>query len=283
MVRRTKGPLHDEALPVVQGAGYAVDPGRLECLFETHVGQYAGEPGGEHGFARARGADHEKVVASSGGDGEGALHMGLPFDVAQIGRVGSAMRDRLGDIRFAGFDGAFTGDEVGCLFEGIDGVGLDSGDYACFFGVRAGHEYSFEADVARGERHRESADDGSNCAVEGQFADNAIVGQLLPVDLFARGEQAERNGDIERAAFFAKVGGGQIDHGDAPGYAKARVFDGRVDALLAFLHGGIGQADDSDLVGAGIIVDLDDQRNTVDPENCARLHPRQHAIALQSD
>ena len=63
-------------------AGERVDHRDFEHFFRRERRQDGGQAGGEHGFARTRRADHQQVVASSGGDFECALGAFLAAHIA---------------------------------------------------------------------------------------------------------------------------------------------------------------------------------------------------------
>src|SRR6185295_525996 len=62
-------------------------------------------------------------------------------------------------------------------------------------------------------------------------------------------EQAEGDGEFEGVAFFAEVGGGEVDGEFAGGEPVAAVVEGGADAVDGFFDGGVGQADDGWALG----------------------------------
>jgi len=87
VVGGAEGAVGDEALVAVEDAGDGVDLGGLEGLFKAQGREDGGQALGEHGFAGAGRADHEDVVATGGGDFEGALGDVLAADVAEVGLI----------------------------------------------------------------------------------------------------------------------------------------------------------------------------------------------------
>ena len=75
----------------------------------------------------------------------------------------------------------------------------------------------------------------------------------------------ERDRQVEARALLLDVGGGEVDRGAAHRRREAGVDERGHDAVLAFLHGGVGQADDDDLRIAVPGIDLD--------LNGIRIHP----------
>ena len=76
-----------------------------------------------------------------------------------------------------------------------------------------------------------------------KFADKKRVGNLFLVQAAVGAQDAERHGQVEAGAFLADVGGRQVD-GDVGGRnVVAAVLQRRADAVAAFAHRGVGQAD----------------------------------------
>ena len=104
-------------------------------------------------------------------------------------------------------------------------------------------------------------------AVEGQLADNRVLGERLRSDLPAADERAQGDRQIKRSGIFRQVGRGQVDHDAALRALKARVDHRPLDAMRAFLDRGfrektrtwLGQAAwryiDLDLDGQGLDAD----------------------------
>ena len=85
MVRRTKGATFQDADAGRQDTGDAMDLGSLERLAKSETWKHTGKAFGEHRLARARRADHEHIVAASGGYLQGALSHGLATHFFEIG------------------------------------------------------------------------------------------------------------------------------------------------------------------------------------------------------
>src|SRR6266404_8479840 len=110
---------------------------------------------------------------------------------------------------------------------------------------------------ARAKGHGQDAFDGTDGSGEGEFTDHGEVVELVGLDLFAGGEHADGDGEVEAGAFLFDVGGGEIDGGAAHGELEAGIGEGGGDAVLGFAHGGVGQADDDNLCVTPAGVDLD--------------------------
>ena len=66
---------------VIQKAGYRVDAGDLEGLFEGERWENRGKPRGKQALPRPGRAHEKQIVPTCGGDLEGALRLTLAFDV----------------------------------------------------------------------------------------------------------------------------------------------------------------------------------------------------------
>ena len=107
------------------------------------------------------------------------------------------------------------------------------------------------------ESDGQDAPDAADLAAQGEFADDAEIGQARAIELVFGGEHAQGDGQVEAGAFLFDVGGGEIDGGAAHGGCEAGVDEGGPDAVGAFLDGGVGEADDDDLWIAVAGVDFD--------------------------
>ncbi len=88
VVGRADGAVGDEGLARLEGAGGGVDAGDLDGFVDGEGWEDAGEGLGHHGLAGAGGAEHEEVVASRSGDGDGSLAAFLSSDFGEVDRGG---------------------------------------------------------------------------------------------------------------------------------------------------------------------------------------------------
>ena len=92
-------------------------------------------------------------------------------------------------------------------------------------------------------------------------------------------QHADGDGQVVGGAFFAHGGGGQVDHQPAARVGQADVLDRCLDALAAFLDGGIRQADNIHPAGhalPGIDFNLDD--DAVQANYCAGMYGCKHRL-----
>ncbi len=117
VVRGADGARGDEGLPFGQEADGGIDARGFEGFGQGQRREDGGHALGEHGFACAGRADHHDVVASGGGDGEGAFDAFLSFDIRKIDVVGGGLIKQRLDIQRGGFDLDGVGEKTGGLSE----------------------------------------------------------------------------------------------------------------------------------------------------------------------
>ncbi len=161
-------------------------------------------------------------------------------------------RGRRLDLDFARQEG----DGLGQALHGDDLDAFDDGRFRRAFGRH--DQPSDRLVLGRGNRHRQGPLGRARGAVEGQFADDGVLGELFGGHLPAADERAQGDRQIERGGVFGQVGRGQVDDDAALRALEARVDHRPLDAMRAFLDGRLGKAD-QDLLGqsAGGDIDLD--------------------------
>ena len=276
VVRRAERPPRHEPAPGVQQPADAVDLRRLQRLVGRERGEDAGHAPREHRLARARRPDHERVVPTGRGHFERALGVLLPAHVGEVDGVGrGGVVLRLADVRRAA--ALAVGQERERLGERADAVDLQPVHGGGLGGVLFRHDDGAVAALPRLDGHREDAADGAQRAVERELAaDEHLVQHRLRDPARARGEEAERDGQVERRALLAHVGGGEV-HGDgAARHGEAGVLERGPDAVAALAHGAVGQAHHGPprQVGFDVGLDLDGQR--VDSEDGAAPDTAEH-------
>ncbi len=230
VVGRAERSLADEGARGWEHPGYGVDLGD----FEHFVGDHGGEDGGgaacEEGFARAGRSTEKYVVGTCGGYFEGALDVLLAFYVAHVYRV-------LDVVRVVGEGFCLVGDDTAHgegvvvevhdqLAEGGYGEDVDASDEGCFGSILSGNVDALDIVVAGHGDHGKDACGVADCTVEAKLTQEDGACQVA-MDVVGGGEYAEGYGQVVGRAFFAEVGGGEIDY-DAGrlGNGAARVADG---------------------------------------------------------
>ena len=244
VVRRADRPLVEEGYAVGEHAHRGIDTGGFKRFGTAEQRKDAGDALGEHRFAGAGGTDHQQIVGTGGGDGDGAFDgfLAANFDEIQIagdlgGEIGMA-------VEFVGFEGELLVEECDGLREGADGVDFDAfddGGLACVFkGEDHAAKFFLLGEHGEGERTFYFAE----LAVEGEFTGDEQVFVDIGVDGIAGAEQADGDGEIEGGAFFFDIGGCEVDELGVGGEGEAAVNHGTADAFDGFADGGLGEADD---------------------------------------
>ena len=104
------------------------------------------------------------------------------------------------------------------------------------------------------------AGDGAHAAVEAELADQEEAAEVVDAQRAVGAEDADGDGQIEARAFFFDVGGREVDGDEGGRNQVAGVLDGGADAVAAFAHGGVGQADGVEVIlvrDDAAVVDLD--------------------------
>jgi hypothetical protein len=185
-------------------------------------------------------------VTSGGGDFERALDRFLAFDFGEIELVVVMIVEQRAEIHFRRRDFGLAFEKAGGLAQVMDRDHLQSADDACFRGIFRRDENAGLALRAGAERDGQDAFDGAHGAGEGQFANHDKVFELIGLDLFAGGDHADGDRQIEAWPFFLHVGGREVDRGAAEGEVIAGVDQGGRDTIARLLHCGVGKTDDND-------------------------------------
>src|SRR4051812_40300112 len=91
-----------------------------------------------------------------------------------------------------------------------DAHGLHAGKRG--FGTRLVRaEDALDPGPARSLGHAEDAADATHAAVERQLAARRMLGEPFTRNLTRRGEQRERDRDVEAGALLLQLGGGEVD------------------------------------------------------------------------
>ena len=219
-------------------------------------------------------------MTTGAGGFEGALGGLLSVNVTKVDSVLRGFGKQLLGVdvnRLEGFRRIHQVDGLGKRFEGEDVDALDDRGFA---GVSFGDGERFDANFAGGESGGESAANGAYAAVKGKLAEKHALIEHFAEEVAHAADQAETHGEIEGGAFFANVGGSEID-GDALAVRKleAAVAERRLDALAAFFHGVVGQADYVEILNArGADVDLDFDEVGVDAVDRSTERLEKHRV-----
>ena len=259
-MRRAKRPARHQRLARPQQPDDAVNLRRFQRLVQSQRRQNRRQPLGEHGFAGAGRADEQRVVAAGGGDFQGALYVFLAFDLGEIQVVVVRLVENFGDVHLRRRDFDFAFEKAGGLAQILHRNDLQALDDRGLGGVFRRHKH---ADLAFGlgaQRDRQNALARTHRAGQREFAHDDEIVKLVGFDLFAGGQHADGDGQVEARPFLFHVGGREVDGGAPHRKFETGIGERGGDAVARFLHRGIRQADDDDQGVAVTGVDLDFDR-----------------------
>ena len=200
------------------------------------------------------------------------LAFSWPFTSAKS-RAEAASGDRAGLGRGEGGAAGEVVDERASRVFGGDH--LDRADPGGL-GAAAGRADQAAVGLGRGQRGGQGADHRDQRAVERELAEGHRAGDLVVREDLHRGEQRERDGQVEVRAFLGQVGGREVD-GDALGRQREAHGGHRgADAFLGLGDRLVGQADEVEggQAGGDGALHLDEPR--LDPLEGDRVGARGH-------
>ena len=163
----------------------------------------------------------------------------------------------------------------------MTGITSRSGDKGCFGGVGFGHEDALEAQLAGDGSHGQDAARMAHAAVQGELADHQAAVHQLGVELLGADQHAQGDGQVVGWSFFTDRGGSQVDYQALAREEQPGVLDGSLDAVLGFLNGFVGEADDIHTRQSvtGIDFDLDD--DAFQTNDGAGVDSGQHRVSVE--
>jgi len=240
----------------------------LKGLARGEVGQQAGQPGGEHGFAPARGADEQQVVAARGRDLQGAARGFHPFHLGEV-EAGRAAAQRPGGRR---------GEELGAPEMIDEAKQIGRGENVQLPGparLRAlgGGADQPPAALLRGDGGGQHPGGGVQPAVEGKLPQRRVFRQFLGRHHLHRRQHGERHRQVEMAAFLQHVRRGEVDEDAFGRQAETHRGQGGADPLPRFPHRLVRQADHEKGGQAGRDLHLDLDALRLDPRKREGIDP----------
>ena len=148
----------------------------------------------------------------------------------------------LGDVHLGRGDFGFAFEEAGGFAQVVDRDDLQAGDHRRFGGVFRRDQHADLAFCPRAQGNGQHAFDRAHAAVERQLAHHDEIVELVGLDLFAGGDHADGDGQVEARPFLLHVGRGQVDGGAAESEAEAGIDQRGHHPVAGFLDRGIGQA-----------------------------------------
>lgn len=240
--RAAEGTLRDEGLARREEADDAVNFGRFERFFQTERRKNSGDSLGQHRFAGAGRADENDIVPAGGRDLQRALHGFLAFDVGEIEFVGIFPSEQRVEVDFGWLDRMSAFDERNGFPKILNRINRQASDHAGFGRVLDRDEQPGFAGGAGLHGDLQNAFDGANGAVQGEFADKHIFVEIVANHLICRGDDADRDRQIETRAFLANVGGREINCAAAQRRFEPGICQSGAHPVARFLHGRVGQA-----------------------------------------
>ena len=230
--------------PLLQIQPLGADRGN-RCGFQRLIlGQRwhdAGQPAGQHSFSGAGWANHQQVVAASGGDFQRPFGVWLTAHIAQI----PFQHCFWWSVRLSSrwLQGA-AGRQLLAHFQQVPrpqhfrSIGQSRFSSVVFRGQQGA------SGVTAGQRRRQYPAHPAQFTTERQFTKEFILIQPGAVDLPGGGQDAQRNRQIETSAFLGQIRRGQVDGDATDREFKLAVEDCAAHAILAFLHRRFRQPDD---------------------------------------
>lgn len=245
VVRRPERPGGHQRRIAGQNAGDRVYLGGIQCFMQGEWRQDGGQATGQHGFAGARRADQDHIVAAGCGEFEGAFDIFLSAHIAEIHVVVVEVGGKfVAGIHIHRLDIAFTGDDSERIIQVFHAIHIEFVDDGGFFGIHFRENEALEFLSPGFDGNRQCTFDGSQRAVEGKFAHDEKLVEAGDGDQVGSGQDTDSDGQVVSGAFFPNVGGGEVDNGFQAGDMPARVFEGGFYPGVSFAHGAVGESDD---------------------------------------
>jgi len=218
-------------------------------------------------------AQQQHVVAAGGGDLERALGVGLAPDVGEVeivaGRRHRLGRDRRRRRRLAVQQCHGVSQRRGRQHaQPVDGRGLAA--------VVARHEQRADAAASARQADGQRSPHRLDLTVESQLTDDGELTESPVVQRAGGGQDAERDGQVERRALLAQIGGGEVHRDSIGREGEAGIANRRAHALAALAHGRVGQADGGERGQPRGDVDLDAHEGGPDAVKRCRQDVGQH-------
>jgi hypothetical protein len=274
-VRRSERPARHQTLRWEE-PGHAPDPTHLDRLTDGKRRQHRRQTAREECLAGAGRADEQQVVATGGGDLERPLRVRLSAHVGDVDLVGHHLGQESPGIGAHGRDRGFRVQERRRFGKGAHRVDAERLEHRRLRGVAGREEAAVEPGPARAERHREYPAHGMDRPVEGELSHHEETREPLRLDGTRRGQETERDWEVEADAFLSHVRRREIDRHPLERERETGVPDRRADPLPALPHGGIRQADRREHRQPLAHVDLDSDQRRLDAGEAGREHPGEH-------
>ena len=266
MVRGTERAGCEEWTLGVGQAGDAVDGARHEDLVRLERWQDRRDRPCEHRLPRSRWPDEQQVVPAGGRDLEGPLGSVLAGDVAEI-HVPDRIRRRSGRRRRGETDLAVQVLHRRAKRPQRVRIAAERRRFRRVLGRQVGAP---DRSIPRSQDPRHHAADRADRPVERELTEAEPVD--VGLQLIARPQDRQSDGEVESRALLASLGGGQIDDDPAQRELESRIADRRSGALTRLAHRRVRKPNDREAREAVRDVRLDRYQCRLEPPQRARLH-----------
>ena len=271
VMRRAKRAFTDKPGAAWQQAGHRVHGGDFERFVERERRKNPRHPSRHHRLAGTRRSNQQQVMPARTGNLDGPSRQELTVDVGKVQRMALEKggrhcdRCRHGVVQRAdGFD------------QGPDREDVEPANNRRLAGIGARQKNAGESLTPCRGRDGQHAPRGLDGAVERDLANDDDVGDGAALDDALGGQDAKRNGQVERRSGLSHVGRCQVD-GDAMwGEFEPRVANRAAHAVAAFAHARVGEADHRESRQPERDVDFDVDRTGVDTEHGGRTKGGEH-------
>jgi hypothetical protein len=170
--------------------------------------------------------------------------------------------------RRRGIDFYIAGEKCGGLCQTGNRNDVDLFHHGRFGGAFGRHNNAADARLLGGSHgHGQRAFGGARCTVGRQFANDGVLIEQVGLQLAAAGQNAKRNGQIERPGVLGQFGRGEIDDDFILRPHEAAVDHRALHAMRTFLDRCFGQTDKNGFgQRAGGDIDFDIDRQGIDSE-----------------
>ena len=134
-----------------------------------------------------------------------------------------------------------------------------------------------KAGLARAERNGQRATDRLDLAAQRELAAQRVAGGGLDWHLLGRGQQPERDGEVEARAGLADVRGREVHRDALLRKLERRVENGRAHALARLANGAVRQSDERERAEPSADVHLNRHLLGGDPFESESGHTGEHA------
>ena len=183
-------------------------------------------------------------MPAGGGNFQCPLGVLLAFDVRKIYLIFQALIENIVDINFKWLEHISILEKLHRLFQILHRIHFHPAGSSGFPGVIFGEDKSFEPVLGGGQRHRQSAVNGTQRAVQREFPQNHKLFIFFSGYLPGGGQYPNGYGEVEGGADLFDVRRSQIDDYFFIREGEAGVFNGGLNSLLGFPHCIVGQTDD---------------------------------------